>query len=456
MNTELARKIFPAGICFLGFVLSIFFFYPGFMSHDSFSQLLQARSGDYDDWHPPLMAFVWRQFEKIKEGPSLMLFLQESMLWLGLYLVSVELLKKSVSPIVVFLVCSLGLFPPVFLISGVIWKDLQFGSALLLAFALLIKVGRNTHKVKLATAFILLLYAVAMRYNGLPALFPLFIYFSYHYFLPSHVKISYAQHAKVLVCSALLLLCVQVLQGVVSSVFLKPVPKYVHQFIFAYDFAGMHRLSPEHVSVPELIRTSEYSENKIQQFYSPLRPDVLFFGGNAQLKYFSDKESIEKSKQAWLQAIREQPTTYLKQRWQLFSGLIGASGKSCFIYTDRMDGNSLGWDIKERWYHRFIQKKFAPLFDYERYRHSSSVIFLPLVWALCGVLALLRLWVCWSELSFRNESLVLLSSGYLFLMPYFFVTLACDYRYVWWSVVAFILGSLLSLPKQAKTDLIRE
>ena len=62
-------------------VASFLCFYPGSMTWDSLEQLRQARTGDYGDWHPPAMAFIWSLFIFIKDGPSMMLVFHISMLW---------------------------------------------------------------------------------------------------------------------------------------------------------------------------------------------------------------------------------------------------------------------------------------------------------------------------------------------------------------------------------------
>jgi hypothetical protein len=46
-------------------------FAPGAMSPDSFTILAQARSGIFEDGHPPLMAAIWRLLELIEPGATL-------------------------------------------------------------------------------------------------------------------------------------------------------------------------------------------------------------------------------------------------------------------------------------------------------------------------------------------------------------------------------------------------
>ncbi|MBK6512195.1 MAG: hypothetical protein IPG06_23960 [Haliea sp.] len=78
--------IVSAGLLFITF-------YPGAMSIDSYEQLRQARSGQFGDWHPPFMAWVWRAFDAILQGSILMLLAQ-----LGLYLFSLWAIARVALP----------------------------------------------------------------------------------------------------------------------------------------------------------------------------------------------------------------------------------------------------------------------------------------------------------------------------------------------------------------------
>ena len=43
-----------------GFILFVLFAFPGYMSTDSWTQLIEARAAHYSDAHPPLMSAMWR------------------------------------------------------------------------------------------------------------------------------------------------------------------------------------------------------------------------------------------------------------------------------------------------------------------------------------------------------------------------------------------------------------
>ena len=45
----------------------VLLFYPGIMSNDSIASLRQARSFEFNDWHPPVMALIWSVLDRIVE-----------------------------------------------------------------------------------------------------------------------------------------------------------------------------------------------------------------------------------------------------------------------------------------------------------------------------------------------------------------------------------------------------
>lgn len=74
-----------AGGIWLSVVLLLLTFYPGAMSIDSYTQLVQARSGHFGDWHPPFMAWLWRRLDAVVAGPLLMMVTQIGLLLIALH-----------------------------------------------------------------------------------------------------------------------------------------------------------------------------------------------------------------------------------------------------------------------------------------------------------------------------------------------------------------------------------
>ena len=49
-------RLTPYAILVAAWALFVAYAWPGIMTWDSINQLTQARTGDYGNWHPPLMA----------------------------------------------------------------------------------------------------------------------------------------------------------------------------------------------------------------------------------------------------------------------------------------------------------------------------------------------------------------------------------------------------------------
>jgi hypothetical protein len=129
---RVVRRLAP--IALLAAVWGVFVAYswPGFMSYDSMRQLVQARSGELGNWHPPLMAWVWSMLDSIVAGPALMLILQTGLFMIGLFAV----LRRYAAPMRAAVVsAAVFLFPPVFAPMSVIWKDSLMAAVLLCAVA---------------------------------------------------------------------------------------------------------------------------------------------------------------------------------------------------------------------------------------------------------------------------------------------------------------------------------
>src|SRR5687767_2684643 len=71
-----------------GLAVTVAVFYPGYMSPDSISQLMQGRRGLYSDWHPPVMAWVWGMVDRVVAGAAGMLMLHNVLFWSALAVVA--------------------------------------------------------------------------------------------------------------------------------------------------------------------------------------------------------------------------------------------------------------------------------------------------------------------------------------------------------------------------------
>ncbi|MDI1296132.1 MAG: hypothetical protein PSY12_09670 [bacterium] len=69
-------------------LLSMAIVWPGIATYDAVAQYQQVVSGQYDDWHPPIMARLWSLLAGPWPGAAPMLLLQLVSYWLGLGLLA--------------------------------------------------------------------------------------------------------------------------------------------------------------------------------------------------------------------------------------------------------------------------------------------------------------------------------------------------------------------------------
>ncbi|WP_328866939.1 hypothetical protein [Streptomyces sp. NBC_00304] len=156
-------------------------FHPGYLSADSNTQLWQALGDEpVNDWHPPVMALLWRVLIRITGDFSAMAALQAAVLWGSLWVLARLVWKRSGSRALSLAVLAVGLAPHIVNFTGVVWKDVHLAYALLavLAIALTVRELPRDRVVSrwalLVSGLLFLVYAALVRKNGVPAVIPVF------------------------------------------------------------------------------------------------------------------------------------------------------------------------------------------------------------------------------------------------------------------------------------------
>ena len=160
--------LLPQGLLLLGFAILLALNWPGQMSYDSVVQLADGRSGHYDSWHPPVMAWLLGLFDSIVPGPGLYLIVVTFLL-----LASWLLLLRGGRPGWGFVIVLILIFatPQLLLYQGTIWKDVLFADAGIAGFACLAGAAsrwqaRQSRVLLLTGAVLFLSLAALARQNG--------------------------------------------------------------------------------------------------------------------------------------------------------------------------------------------------------------------------------------------------------------------------------------------------
>jgi hypothetical protein len=157
-------------------VTSAVLVWPGIAAYDATTQFAQAITGQYDDWHPPIMARLWSLFLKAGAwGTAPMLLFQLALLWSGLAMLAVAL-RRARAPVAGWCVLAVGLLPPVLDWMVVVDKDCQMIGALACTTGLVALFRLAKRKVPAwasAIIVVLLAYALLLRANSVFAVMPL-------------------------------------------------------------------------------------------------------------------------------------------------------------------------------------------------------------------------------------------------------------------------------------------
>jgi hypothetical protein len=169
------RRFWPLWAALLLAATMIAAGWPGLAEYDSVEQFRQALTGQYDDWHPPVMARLWSFLHVLGGGAAPMMVLQIALYWLGLGLVAGALARTDRSRAAA-LVLAVGALPGVAVWQWAVLKDIQMVAAMLAAVGIVAwwrLRGERVPWAAVAIVIALLGYATLVRANAVFATVPL-------------------------------------------------------------------------------------------------------------------------------------------------------------------------------------------------------------------------------------------------------------------------------------------
>src|SRR3954470_21077794 len=135
-----------AALTAAGFALTLYIFYPGVMTFDARYVYQDIAKGFFGDWQSPVMTLVWSWIDPVAPGSGSLLLLTVTLYWLAFGLLALTLVQRS--PWLALLLLLLALSPPAFIFVGIIWRDVLFAAAWLLAGALVFAVAGHSWKAR--------------------------------------------------------------------------------------------------------------------------------------------------------------------------------------------------------------------------------------------------------------------------------------------------------------------
>jgi hypothetical protein len=422
----------------VGTGLTLIAYYPGEVTFDSIWQFNQVVSGVYMDHHPPIMAWVWSGLNRVVPGPFGLLLLHAALIWSGLLLLADGAARRGIRH--AWLVLAVGFLPPVLGIEGEIWKDIGMTGALLLATGLVYRASARARGIDVVVAGLALLplfYATAVRANAPAASAPILVYWAYNAFRRASLRTSIAIGVAAL--AALL-----GAQWAFDNKFLDVRHAHLSQFVEVYDLAAM-RCAGGDATVPQAFMRDDTSASRLCDAFDPLKVDYLFAPEGAPLAASTDPDAIRELGQAWRQAIVSQPLLYLGHRLRAFGAVLG------FDADERLRPVWIPYSIANAFGFTFVPNLLTDAIGATVPIARSLGLYNGLLWLIvaCAVLGTAATRIR-RGLDGNAGPIALASSAIAYTLPYFFISIAPDYRYIHWTVTAAAVAAVLTMLRSSR------
>lgn len=430
-------------VFFTALLLAYVTFFPGAMTKDSVVQLYQATTGDYSDWHPPIMAFVWRVILHTPLGLGGMLFFQLLMLWSACFCFYIWGRLNNYRYSIVFLF--IPLFPWVINFEFVIWKDVGLAYSWLLSIGLALIYDQN----KKHSIFILFLiiaffiYGFLVRGNAAAAAVFLLPFLAAVIMKRTSIKIFF--------------MCLVTV--VLTFYFL---PKLTNHALSASNSKPMVYLMMDDVVALKLkgkgVEDSVFSINEIDAMRNCSRLQRNKVGAGicniSKMKHLV-KYNYADLKTEWITVISDNPIDYVLYRLSAFREFLRMPMDEPY-YASEFSMKETPYYIKSpQSFHELKASKTKPSIEsqmifsdyFNFFLKTFPFLFKPYSWLICAIATSVLLYRKRGQ--YKVPFWMLPLSGITYMAGYVLLTQAPDLRYAYWLVLICTLSLiLLLLPRQ--------
>lgn len=425
--------------------LGIYIFYPGAMSGDSIDQWRQVLNpNQIGNWFPPAMVHFWILLNKISHGPQVMLIFHFMLYFFSIYLFGKcffnTMIKRSIYIIFV------GVFPPIFFLTGVIWKDVSMLVGISSSIALLFLFEKSQQKILLLISLLFFMYGISVRYNAIVCALPYSIYLSSIIYSNRNKYRSYF----ILPTALMLVLFISQSSSLLNNFRVnKAFKSYnIENAVFFWDLWGMSFEIDKNIVPPYVFNEKSRSLgiDVIKKYYNPHSATILwlpqYLNPNRWTKDFPDRTF----KRDFFLAILKYPKAYLKVRSRITLYMLGF-GKPIFLpflfeiqkfpETHYLYNFSKDLSIKNPNALK-IASKLAKFI----YRHTP--LYKVWIYIVLSILQLFMFVIFKNEINNIRQPLLLLSIGLLYWLPYPIFSPSAGFRYSNLTVFCTILVLPLS------------
>ncbi len=416
------------------FLSVLFLDYPGHLSYDSVVQLLEGRSGIYAGWHPPVMSWLLGLADALLPGTGLFICFNAALLFGGL--VSLLWTRPKLSWAVLPAIALCALLPQFLIYQGTVWKDVLFANASVAGFVCLAHVAERWSNPRLrfpliGLGFLMFALATLTRQNGVIALLAGAPALAWIAFLRSGGKFRLpplAYGLSALLCAVVFSLAAR--WALELRIVDDTGPGAQITMLEVYDIAGALKRQPS-FDLAEIRRLDPGLETRFRTQWAPrysLRWVDTLDDDFIEHRQFDPGFGTAVRRQ-WLDLVLHHFFLYLRVRAAVFQWVFltpGMSDDLCLPYSLGVSGPQEEMDalgLKPRWTATddALDDYAAEFIDTPAMSHVT--------YAGLAILAL-------GVLLFRRRPgdiamAAMLVSALGFVASFFFISIACDYRYLY-------------------------
>ncbi len=426
-----AKSAGAAALVALGFGLTVLVFYPGVWTYDARFVYEDIAKGVRGDWQSPVMTVLWSWIDPIAPGAASLFLLIAAMYWLGFGVLAFTLARRSIWPAVVLLL--LALSPPAFVFVGMLWRDVLFAAIWLSAVTMAFAVAGNEPRLRLpiqAVAIALLALGVLLRPNALiaaPILATCILW-------PTQFSWKRAAILYLPAAAALFVLVQVIYYGALGAQRQHP-----EHSVMVFDLGGISHFTgqnqfPGSWAAPEtaLITAGCYKPAE-WDIYWRFEPCQFVMKQLERDKIFGTSVLTE----AWFHAVAHHPIAYFRHRASFMWNFLARENLTMWLYDIDSPPN--------------IPLADRPAFMAVKAVHDalkSTPLFRVGTWLLVCVA------VCGFAWRKRDApagvfAIGVCGSAALYVLTFFAVGVASDFRYGYWAVLAAIAGAVALIRRAA-------
>jgi hypothetical protein len=412
--------------------------WPGVVMYDSVGQFSQALSGDYGDWHPPIMARLWALLNHVHAGTEPFFLIQMALWWGGLGLLAAALGRQARHGAAA-LVLLVGVAPLFLGWATVVLKDAQMACCLVAATGLAahwLLAERTLPGWAKAVILILIAYATLVRGNAAFATVPFAL-----------ALFGWAGVRRLPGRIGLLVVAIGIaigLSGPINHHLLAAEPNHSERSLPLYDLAGIAHFAPLD-TIPGLA-PGQWAEAERRGCYTPYFWNP--YGEPAQCGFIGDRMAFEADTGAsimrlWASAVARHPIAFARHR-------IGHLNANLRFWVGPGEGDARPPLYSEPNMFRLGAPPTAA--SRELIDAATTMAASPLGWpALWLAVAIGLLWAGARTAAGGQARLgrALAVSAAVMSASFAVVSIASDLRYHLWSMIAAALALILMIDARA-------